>query len=38
LWVLGAAMMVLLCFGGMVGGGFFMHKHVVVKDAQVQVT
>lgn len=32
MWVVGVAMMVLLCFGG----GFFMHKHAVGKDTQVQ--
>ena len=38
MWVAGVTMMVLLCFGGLVGGGFFMHKHGVRKDAQVQTT
>ncbi|HLA27371.1 MAG TPA: hypothetical protein VJZ49_05700 [Syntrophales bacterium] len=38
MWAVGVVMMVVLCFGGLVGGGFSMHKHGVKKDAQVQTT
>lgn len=38
MWAVGVVMMVVLCFGGLVGGGFFMHNHAVGKDAQGQAT
>lgn len=38
MWVMGVVMMVVLCFGGLVGTGFSMHKHGVGKDAQAQTT
>jgi len=39
MWIVGAGLMVLLCLGGLIGGGgFFMHKgHEVKKDAEQQV-
>ena len=37
MWIVGAGLMVLLCLGMIGGGGFFMHKQEVKKDAKQQV-